>query len=217
MQKAPAWNHRAPCLHKTSLVGNISKLDFQCSPALLRAADWTVCVRALTPDSTTVFYIWGGFRKPRDGTASQHTRDVPLFRVAVPNHRRFPTYRYVSKHAPHARAGQCLPHTLGAAEHTHNHSHTRPHVQRTMPPALISLLEKFPTRRARSNITAAKGLFCIPKEYWAVGPSPSKKKSVRKSSRIFFFFNPRLYQTAKTAWQRRQLFYSKKDPELLTI
>lgn len=75
------------------------------------------------------------------------------------NYRYFHIYRYVGKHVLHMHACQQpgMP-ALCSTRHTHNHIHTAPHVQRMIPPPLISLLEKFPTMRAGSNITAAKGL-----------------------------------------------------------
>lgn len=79
-----------------------------------------------------------------------------------------------------------------------------------------------PSKEAVSNITAIQS-HGFPEEYWIVlGLCVvfSKKKSARKSLRIFFFFlNPGLYLKAKTALHGKGYNYSiaRKDPELVVI
>lgn len=121
MQKDPAWKHRFPCLHKASLVGNINKLDFKCSQTLLCPAYCTTCVRALTPESTGVFYIRGGGSGNR-GTGWHHSKPgmchLPVCRCI--NYRYFHTYKYVGEHVPHTRARtQSVQSEAHSQPHTH--------------------------------------------------------------------------------------------------
>lgn len=220
MQTDPACKHRFSCLYKAPLVGNINKLDFKCSQTLLCAVCCTMCVRPLTPDSTGVFLHFGR-GSGNSGTGWHHSKPgMCHFSVWLCiNYRYFHIYRYVGEYVPHTRARQQPgTHALHSTRHTPNHTHITTCAEND-PPSLISLLEKFPTMRTGSNITAAKGLLHSQRILgcWGGVFFPSKKKSARKSSRIFFFLIQGYIKKQRLHGKDDNYSIARKDPELLTI